>query len=484
MENKNNSRIYIVAGSLFMAIGLMVNPFVLQLARGGAFSTSVLVVLLMSSLLMIVSGIVLIRKKNGFMSWAGEKYHDMAVIVFNMIVLFLVINAVAAFFVKKPQDIKADTSYFYAPQDLLIDSIGFLRNIYPGKSDEDIKELLLLTSPYANHPVLEYMERVQESKHYNVGYEGVRFDQEVTPRNVREKINGAVWVFGGSTTFGQGVSDNETITAFLNKIDSSGTYINFGVHAYHQSNEIDKMLLLLRKGYLPSAVVFIDGLNDLIRMVETNFHPLETPALAKSAYTSDYNIATRVKETSFLRKLPVVKLLWSVLNENDENNVATEVSWTRYDNVYDAENLYNKDPKSHFAQMLLRSPYNEVDSAGLNYMVWKLDEMYKANNQFLKKISQAYGFKAFVFYQPLGVLSDNNPFWKNQAARTETPLFRNFNAVAPVIQSYVREGRYDLFYDISDVQRTCPDCYVDLTHYNPQLNKLIADSIYQELQNK
>ncbi|MCO5264600.1 MAG: hypothetical protein M9948_01770 [Lentimicrobium sp.] len=161
-----------------------------------------------------------------------------------------------------------------------------------------------------------------------------------------------------------------------------------------------------------------------------------------------------------------------------------EVSWTRYDNVYDAENLYNKDPKNHFAQMLLRSPYNEVDSAGLNYMVWKLDEMYKANNQFLKKISEAYGFKAFVFYQPLGVLSDNNPFWKNHAARKETPLFRNFNAVAPVIQSYISEGRYDLFYDISDVQRICPDCYVDLTHYNPQLNKLIADSIYQKLQNK
>ncbi|HPG33992.1 MAG TPA: hypothetical protein PLM34_09065, partial [Lentimicrobium sp.] len=108
MENKNNSRIYIVAGSLFVAIGLIVNPFVLQFVRGGAFSTSVLVVLLMISLLMVVSGIVLIRKKNGFLSWAGKKYHDMAVIVFNMIVLFLVINAVAAFFVKKTQEIKAD----------------------------------------------------------------------------------------------------------------------------------------------------------------------------------------------------------------------------------------------------------------------------------------------------------------------------------------------------------------------------------------
>lgn len=54
-----------MAGSLFVAIGLIVNPFVLQFVRGG-FSTSVLVVLLMISLLMVVSGIVLIRKKNGF----------------------------------------------------------------------------------------------------------------------------------------------------------------------------------------------------------------------------------------------------------------------------------------------------------------------------------------------------------------------------------------------------------------------------------
>jgi len=470
---------YKITGFILIIIGILMNPWLIAWLSDLSFSETVFIAVFALSFLMISFGFGIIIRQQRFIDKVVEKYRDFAVIILNVLILFFIINIIAALLIKKPTERKPDTSYFFTPQDLFADSLEFLRGIYPGKNDQDIEDLLLLSNPYANHPVLEFQERVQESKHYNIGFEGIRFEKTVTRLNAPQKINGAIWVFGGSTTFGQGVSNNETITAFLNQLDTSNTYINFGVHAYHQSNEIDKLILLLKKGYKPRKVIFIDGLNDLIRMIETNFHPLETPALAKSAYTSDYNIATKEAKHSFLRQLPVTIWLKSFLYDDVFIPV---LPWNKFDNVYDPDNYYNTDPKHHFQSTILRSPYNPVDSAGLNYVVWKLSEFYHANYRFIIKLAQAYEFEFEIYYQPQGVLSESNPFWRNQAASKQTPLYRNFEFIIPKIQEQIAAWNYPEFIDITGVLDSCPSCFVDLTHYNPELNMLVAKAILSKNQ--
>lgn len=480
MGNHSYFKKYWLAGMPLIFIGIIINPWLISWLFSLKFPITMFSGLLAISLLLIIAGWGFLFKKEKFIPWFGEKYRDFAVILLNLILLFGIINVIATLMIRKPAEKKrADNSYFYSPQELFKDSSQFLHKIYEGKSEEDIQELLLLKSPYANHPILEFQERIQSSKHYNVGSEGIRLDFRVNRLNATKMIDSAVWVFGGSTTFGQGVSDNETIPAFLNMIDSSNTYINFGVHAYHQTNEIDKLLLLLKKGYKPKKVIFIDGLNDLVRMIETNFHPLETPALAKSAYISDYNIATRDTRASWLMQLPITRLLRSYVDKEEEDDKAIELPWNKYDNVYDPNNLYNTDPKRHFTSSLLRSPYSHVDTAGLKYVIWKLKEFYSANYIFLSKLAQAYDFEFSIYYQPLGVLSSNNPFWRDQKNREKTPLYRNFQYVVPAIREQLATWNLPGYHDISSVQDSCPDCYVDLTHYNPTLNRMIANTIIQ-----
>lgn len=466
---------YSITGISLIVVGFIMNPWSIHWLSGSGFSTIIFVALLAVSIALIVVGWGIIYKKKKFFSWLSATYRDTAVILLNLFILFGVLNVIAALLIKPPSVNKVDSSYFYDPQYLFTDSINFIRNIYPGKSDEDIHELLL-SSPYANHPVLEFQEKIQQSKYYNTGFEGIRFDQKVTKSNADQKINGAIWVFGGSTTFGQGVSDDETISACLNRIDTANTYINFGVHAYHQSDEIEKLLLLLKKGYLPKKVIFIDGLNDFIRMVETNFHPLETPALAKSAFTSDYNIATSHTGNSFLRRLPVTRWLRLVVDKKKFSK-AHELPWDKYDNIYDPENLYNTDPKQYYQATILRSPYKLIDVKGLNYIIWKLKVFYSANYKFISKIAEAFDFEFSVYYQPIGVLAKDNPFWSNQATGMQSPLYSNFSFVVPKLRMQFVEWDLDHFYDISDIQDLCPDCYVDLTHYNPELCRMIAIEI-------
>jgi len=479
----NDRNPYLIPGIVLLVSGIIFNPWLIAALLGSTFSTTVKAGFVTTELVLLITGYGLITRRREFLGWIGDKYRDLAVIVLNILILFFAINIIASLLIKKPESVKPDQSYFYSPNDLFVDSIAFMRAVYPGKSDADIQELLLLQSPYANHPVLEYQERIQSSRHYNTGFEGIRFDDRVNRSNAASLINGAVWVFGGSTTFGQGVSDNETIPAYLNHLDPSRTYINFGVHAYHQSNEIDKLLLLLRKGYTPSHVVFIDGLNDLIRMTETNFHPLETPALAKSAYTSDYNIATKAASTSFLRQLPVTRWLRSLIDEGDDETIEATLPWNAYDIVYDAENLYNTDPKAHYMATIRRSPYNVVDSAGLSYIAWKMKVMYDANYRFLEHLAGSYNFSFDIFFQPQGVLSASNPFWRNKNKAQETPLYKNFSSVIPNVKSYMVQQHLPQFTDISELNSDCPDCYVDLTHYNPAMNEIIAKAILLKINN-
>ncbi|HLO89868.1 MAG TPA: hypothetical protein VK172_01765 [Lentimicrobium sp.] len=474
---KEDHRNYILAGLPFMMLGLIINPWLISWMLNVEFTTTIFSGILVFSIVMIVTGWGIIYKKSTFGKWLGAKYNDVALILLNIVLVFAVLNVIAAIVLFKPEKLPETGSYIHSPADLLKDSIGFMRQVYPGRSDDEIRELVMFRSPYVNHPILEFQEKIQNSKYYNVGFEDIRYDRKVNRENASKYINGSVWVFGGSTTFGQGVSDNETISAFLNMLDTSNTYLNFGVHAYHQSNEIEKLLLLLKKGYKPKSVIFIDGLNDVIRMIETNFHPMETPSLAKSAYNSDYNIATKETGNTVIKQMPVTRLLRLYFGKKKGPDDNLQLPWNKYDDVYDENNLYNKDAKQHFQSTLLRSPYKDIDTIGLNYITWKLQEMYTRNYDFIDHISKAYGFDFTIYYQPIGILSSENQFWKEMKSSRLTPLYRNFNYVIPKIKKSIIEWNYPHFIDITALEDSCSGCYVDLTHYNAQLNKLIARKI-------
>ncbi len=79
-----------------------------------------------------------------------------------------------------------------------------------------------------------------------------------------------VYVFGGSTAFGYGVSDEHTLPSYLQKLaNGSGvqlTVSNLAEGFYYSSQELALLSILLRRGDLPRCAVFLDGLNDTIQL--------------------------------------------------------------------------------------------------------------------------------------------------------------------------------------------------------------------------
>ncbi len=421
-------------------------------------------------------------------------YNGFALMVFNIGLLFIFANVAAWLYMITFPDHSPNskyylrnlwqesTRYFTTPRQEWEKDRAFLRHIYPDRSDAEIAALMNTPSMRA-HPTLEYMETPIRSKFYNVGIENMRYHQYVHDGNAADMIDDATWVFGGSTGFGDGVADDETIAAHLNALDSSSVYINFSVQGYNQNSEIEKLLLLLKKGYRPRRVLFIDGLNDITLMRATNFHPAETPARNFNAYGYVANVARlqRPDTELILRRLPLFELIYSWRDRQQAGKLATVSVKNGYADIYQPENLYHRDPLLHYH--LLSVWESEFDSvfANIGHYQEKIIHYYSLNNAYLDKLAAAFGFDYYIFFQPLGYAQLKNPFITDPAAYEKTLQYRSYLTMKKTVQSAIAAKRFRNFYDVANVDSGCGDCYVDLLHYNPRLSRMIAVEMFKVL---
>ena len=87
-----------------------------------------------------------------------------------------------------------------------------------------------------------------------------------------------VWVFGGSTTYGYGVEDSQTvpshISRLLNAQEKGWCVRNYGRGFFNSSQELLQYTkLLATAGTTPQYVIFIDGLNDHDHLLSSLFVP-------------------------------------------------------------------------------------------------------------------------------------------------------------------------------------------------------------------
>ncbi len=173
------------------------------------------------------------------------------VVVFAIVVLVLMgLNAIASRFVAPPP-----TNAFTTPP--------VLAAIYGKDKVEDYKTVFDEQSfGQTYYPFVEYVERAREGKFVNVTRLGTRCHYANKDDCVPKGGPKEIWVFGGSTTFGYSIKDNETIPAYLSKSFPDYHVINFGAASYYSTIERIRFENLLTQFPPPRAAIFIDGLND------------------------------------------------------------------------------------------------------------------------------------------------------------------------------------------------------------------------------
>ena len=82
-------------------------------------------------------------------------------------------------------------------------------------------------------------------------------------KSLGESINNSVWFFGGSTMWGDGASDSETIPSHFNSLTNNSVY-NFGKGGWVSRQSLNQLINVIGDNNNPSIVVFYDGVNDVI----------------------------------------------------------------------------------------------------------------------------------------------------------------------------------------------------------------------------
>jgi hypothetical protein len=143
--------------------------------------------------------------------------------------------------------------------------------VYPGRGAEEIDELqrASLGLRYVYAPFVEFAPRPGAGRFINITAAGFR--QGKTPAVWPPAPDDfTVFVFGGSTTFGFGLPDDETLVSAL-EVKLAPRYpgrtvrcYNFGRGYYFSAQERALFESLLAQGFTPDLAVFVDGLNDFI----------------------------------------------------------------------------------------------------------------------------------------------------------------------------------------------------------------------------
>ncbi|MBT3509984.1 MAG: hypothetical protein HN472_10645 [Nitrospina sp.] len=458
-------------GCIFILIGFVFNEITLALIFKGWYGFDKVnwllrLCILTSQVFFIFVGWQILKGRS--LTWFLGVYRDMSLFLFNAILLVVLLLG-GVIFKDKLYEMRSFGPIISNHQ-LLQEQPEVMKEIYPDRTFEEIREIQE-NSDLASHPVLELMEKPRHSKHYNVGFENMRYDSAVNANNAASSINGSTWVFGGSTTFGALVSDDDTIPAYLNRLGGrENIFINFGVRSYFLNTEIEKLLLLLKKGWRPKRVIFIAGLNDISYLTQTRFHPLETPA--RNPFGFNFSVQ------NFDRVLDSIKV---AIQHRFPAKPEQLVPKDFYENVYEAESPYQKYPVAFFDYYYRRhGNANKVLSNQEQY-VKKLYLFYRMNIDFLEHLGNSYGFSTHIFFQPIGLLHLENPHIKNSQMYQKWWRYKIYNAIVPLFQERLIDQPLPQFYDISDADKGCHRCYVDLTHYNSKLNANIAQRIFERL---
>jgi len=318
---------------------------------------------------------------------------------------------------------------------------GQLAVVYPGLTAKQVENLQRETwlRPFLYDPFTQFKESAYRGQYVNVSAEGFRAGETQGPWPLSfETLN--VFFFGGSTTFGYGVADAETIPSyfqqeFSRKLNRRVHVYNFGRGYYYSTQERILFEHLLSEGHVPGVAIFVDGLNDFFFW---NNEPQFTPrmrALIESEGAWPF-VRQAVAHTAFARA--------------------------------------SRAAGNWISPMWRRSPQHGsvLDQAHIDAAIRR----YFANKKAVEAVSNDYGVTPIFVWQPVSAYGYDARFDLFPVAEDEgRRLSAGYEHMANVLRSRPWESN---FFWCADLQRDARQpLYVDGEHYSAQFSRQIASHI-------
>lgn len=288
-------------------------------------------------------------------------------------------------------------------------------------------------------PLVEYQLPFYDGRYITIasdGYRGNGATQDLGAPGAK------VFVFGGSTTFGTAVADDETLPAQLGQVlKNAGKDVqvfNFGAPSYYSTQERIALERLLTNGTRPDVAVFVDGLSD--------FQACQFPD--RTAWSERIEQATLVAA-----RLPLTGELAV------RSNLLGLGRWLIGDEPAEAPN-----------RAALCSSDADVDK-----VIRRLD----TNRRIIAAMADRLGFKALFVQQPVPTFHYDN---SKRAVPVNTDLLaHHLNSAKGYPRMVEMRAAGQLLTDntlwLTDLEPASGNAYVDTVHYSPRFNRTLAEAI-------
>ncbi len=379
-------------------------------------------------------------------------YRGLAIIVLNTLLLLLIIN-IGLYVVFKINDNYFDdqgsnpVSQEYGNSPLKI--------VYPQFSEQDIHNLLRETwsRPYMYEQHTQFKERPYEGSFVNVDQQGYRYsgNQGTWPL---DSNNYNVFLFGGSSAFGYGVPDDQTVASFLqesllNKTNADVKIYNFGRGSYFSTQERILFESLLVSGHIPDMAIFLDGLNEFYYNDEKLMytHVLE-------GFFDTWEKA-KILDVPWVNKIPMIRLYKYLKYRADLV-------------IEHRSKLVEQDSASVDFE---GKPYE--DDSLITYVVMR----YLENKKIIEGTAKVYDVQPVFIWQPIPTYKyelDHHLFVGDGFGDHSYSEF-GYQYMAEL---YKEQEFGNNFLWVADIQENLQQAlYVDKVHYSAEMSELLAETI-------
>ncbi|MDP9268946.1 MAG: SGNH/GDSL hydrolase family protein [Acidobacteriota bacterium] len=272
-----------------------------------------------------------------------------------------------------------------------------------------------------------------------------------------------VWMFGGSTVFGYGMPDAETLPSNVQRelsrrTGACVTVSNFGIEGFTSSQSLTALLLQLRAGGHPDLVIDYEGVND-------------ATAGGYSPGVAGGHLDMVEIKTKFEQKLDDDVRVWA-----SGNDLARGVLLFGRKLWGDTQRLVlsiSADDRIEAVQLT----EGEIQRRAAATV-----ENYGRNVALLQMLSRAYGFKAYSFWHPV-LYYGRRPGSPFEKAVLEV-LLHNADHATVVAETYkiadrraAELGFVSLAHAVDELPGTV---YLDTMHLGPEGNRLVATRIAEK----
>jgi lysophospholipase L1-like esterase len=289
----------------------------------------------------------------------------------------------------------------------------------------------------------------------NVDSAGLR--KTWNPPAVSELDLDTLLVFGGSTLWGSGARDDHTIPSELSRMlfeRGYGVYVqNYGETGHTFTQELVRLILLLRDGHRPDYVIFYDGVNDVY-----------------SAYQS--GVVGSQQNVSDTRNRLRRKTNWEM------TTIGLGGLFQEHSMIYRAAaKLVNMFDDALPVQYEVASKYKDKE---LLRLASDISDSHSQTIQLLDSISKAYGFGYLCFWQPVAFtekhLSDEEA--QSDPRLKDVTLEALYRHTLQAMQNQTSTR----FFTIADAlkDRTASS-YFDFCHLSEEGNQIVAEKILETI---